>query len=435
MSHQVSAIAAPTTSSLGSLEKAAHVAAVWSILAIGLHLWPFEGRHSLETTAPINLGIMLWVLAGILMLASSRARWLAGHLPDRSVWAFLAVSTASLGFSPHIGQSTASLAKLALMYVGAYTLFGLACTGEGWPRRLCNLAMVAASIAVIAAIAWALAGRRGIGFFNNGYKYGTATAILFTLGCVHLASRQSLWAWMALPLAMLAAVAQPSLGGLCATIAGLTTGMLLLKSRPARLRLAACLLMTAAVMAACWQTSILSRLRNDVRLGEPGGQDLRQRYIEWQAELNLLEKRPIAGTGLGCVNEYRSMFYGRLPKLNTLDAFDRSGWLLTAAETGVLGLAAFVWMIIAAGRSAWRAARLTGEQADVAAAAFAALVAACVANTFSSVNYNGVLNAFVLVLALAHYSAAMAQPRREGQQSIPAVALLGASMKPTGGSE
>jgi len=383
------------------------LAAAWSVLALAIHLWPFEGGRTLETLAPANVGIILWVvIAGTAALFSSRTRPLiTNNLPDVSVWCLLAIAAASVAFSPHVWQSASSLAKLALMYVGAMTLFGVACGRDGWADRLCTMALAAACIAMIASAASWVFGHEGWGFFESPYKYATATTILFIVGIVHLASGQSQWAWLATPATALAAVTTITLGGLCGIAAGLLAGIVVLGHRRARLRLATCLLTLATILVIFWPASVFSPLRDDARMGDSNGRDLRQRYIEWQAQLNLLEQRPVAGTGLGCVNEYRSMVYGRLPKRNTLEPFDRNGWLLTAAETGVFGLAAFVWVVVAAGRTAWRAARAAGAQAHVAAAAFAALAAACAAGTFSSVNYNGVINAFVLAVALAHHAA------------------------------
>jgi O-antigen ligase len=404
------------------LHAAACLAAAWSVLAIAVHLGPFEGRHTLEMLAPVNLGIILWVLfAGTAALFSTRMRRLiADNLPDVSIWCLLAIAAASVAVSPHVRQSASSLAKLALMYIGAMTLFSVACGRDGWADRLCIAALAAACIAMIASAASRLSGDAGWGFFDNPYKYGTATTILFVLGIVYLASRQSLWAWLAAPATALAAITTVTLGGLCGIAAGLLAGVLVLWHRPARLRLATGLLTLAAVLVILWQTPVLSHLRDDARTGDSNGHDLRQRYIEWQAQLNLLEQRPVAGTGLGCVNEYRSMFYGRLPKLNTLQPFDRNGWLLIAAETGIFGLVAFVWVIVGAGRKAWQAARAPSSQTKVAATAFAALVAACVAGTFSSVNYNGVINSFVLVLALAHH-VGRAEPRAPDTEAVAAL--------------
>jgi O-antigen ligase len=153
-------------------------------------------------------------------------------------------------------------------------------------------------------------------------------------------------------------------------------------------------------------------LLDDIRPAEKDGVNLKQRYVEWQAELNLLEERTMTGTGAGCINDYRSSFYYRLPKLNTLKPFDQNGYLATAAETGVLGLVCFLWVVLRYGRLAVSSllGAIGSESAQsrrFAAAGLAGLVAICTANMFSSVHYNGVLIAFVMVLALIARSRAV----------------------------
>lgn len=384
------------------LKAASAIAAIWSVLTAGLHLWPFDGHHALEVMAPTNLGILLWLpVAGAAFLTMRTRQFFILHLPGVGVWAFMAVALASVSFSPHVMQSATSVAKLALMYVGAYTLYRLACSGRNGAARLCLAALIAACIAMAACGMARLGGFEGVGFFGNPHKYGTAVSILLTLGLVSQACQERPWGWVVVLVAVAGGLTFWTLGGLAGLLAGLGAGAMATR-KTARRRLVICLLAVVATTAMCWRTPVLSGLRADVQVAEVNNRDIRQRYIEWQAELNMLEARPVTGTGLGCVNEYRSMFYGRLPKLNTLDTFDRNGWLLLAAETGVFGLIAFVWLVSRAGCAAWQAARGRANQGTMGATAFAALIAGCVANVFSSFNYNGVLNVFVLTLALAH---------------------------------
>jgi hypothetical protein len=149
----------------------------------------------------------------------------------------------------------------------------------------------------------------------------------------------------------------------------------------------------------------IQSFRGDLSLREKDGANCRQRYIEWQAIVNLLEFRTAAGTGAGNINEHRSSFYYRLPKLNTLKPFDQNGWLAVSAETGIFGLVCFCWVVLHYGKAAflkvmdsgWKNGRTFDR---FAAANFAGLSAACVANLFSSVQYNGIVIIFVLLLAL-----------------------------------
>ena len=375
-------------------------AATWSVLCLGVHLWPFEARPALRMVAPANVAIIIWTaVAGAALLRRRARRWLVAHAPPAPVWCFLAIAAASLGVSPDLRRSAISLAKLVLLYVGGFTLLSTVSGRRKWVGRLCGLALAAACIAVAGALAARLAGWGSLGFFARGHKYGTVTAILLTVGTVHVAAIERRWACLVVLPSLLAGLAAVTLGGLSAMAAGLAVGTLLLRGR-AQLRTAICLAAMAAVVAAGWNRPVFSRLRADVRVHELDSRDIRQRYIEWQAQLNILRSRPVGGTGLGCVNAYRSMFYGRLPKRNTVAPFDRNGWLLVAAETGAVGLAAFVWVLLTTGARAWRAIRLDGGRAVLPVVVISGLVAACVAHTFSSVNYNGVLGTFVLVLVL-----------------------------------
>jgi Na+-driven multidrug efflux pump len=111
------------------------------------------------------------------------------------------------------------------------------------------------------------------------------------------------------------------------------------------------------------------------------------------------------GTGVGCLNSYRSSGYGRLPKLNTLEAFDQNGWLLIAAETGILALVFFVQGIVHYAQLGYRQIRVGHDESNTgrwrcATAALAGLVGASVANVFSSVHFNGNITVFVLLLAM-----------------------------------
>ena len=135
---------------------------------------------------------------------------------------------------------------------------------------------------------------------------------------------------------------------------------------------------------------------------ENDGKNLRQRYIEWQAEMNMLEAYGVTGSGAGSINDYRSNYYHRLPKLNTLQPYDQNGWLTISAETGIMGLFCLIWIVYEHGRYMFHSRYvLPFEMQRMSSALLAALAASCVSNIFSSVYYNGVLIAFVAVLALS----------------------------------
>jgi O-antigen ligase len=134
---------------------------------------------------------------------------------------------------------------------------------------------------------------------------------------------------------------------------------------------------------------------SDVQWREEIGRDVRQRYLEWQALINLLKDRSAVGTGVGCLNDRRSEYYLRLPKNNTIAPFDQNGYLAAAAEMGVPGLIAWCWVLGEYLKKGWRR-----RNDMVIRAAWSGVAAATVAQVASSLTYNGILVVFVVLLAL-----------------------------------
>lgn len=387
--------------------------ACWSVLTSAMHLWPFEGNHSLEMVCPANWGLMGWIVVVAITVGSQACRkTLVRVCPPPAVWGYLAISAASVAFAPKTAQSAISAAKLTLMYVGAFCLYRVAMD----ERRFQEIIMAAATAAVCLAVAacWAgrLWGQGHWGLFANRYKYAAMIGMLAPLVATFLACGKGRGnkvplGWLGTPIAMTAVASCPTVGGVIVILTGLVAGLIVANAPAARLRLGATLIASIAIVAVVLITGSPAALKMDLDIRDRNGHDLKQRYIEWQADLNLLAERPVTGTGSGCVNDYRGTFYDRLPKLNTLEAFDRNGWLLTAAETGLLGLVCFVWAVMQGAHAAYMQARpLQGDLVSdndstrFAAAALAGLAAACVANVFCWVNYNGVVNVFVLILAM-----------------------------------
>ena len=139
-------------------------------------------------------------------------------------------------------------------------------------------------------------------------------------------------------------------------------------------------------------------LFRDFQCREDSGCDVRQRYLEWQALINLMKDRSAAGTGAGCLNDRRSEYYLRLPKNNTLAAFDQNGWLAAAAEAGLPGLIALSWMFGRYPRRGWRR-----RHDPVTRAAWAGIAAGAVAQIGSSLTYNGILVVLAILLAIVDH--------------------------------
>ena len=390
------------------LAHASTIAAGLAVILSAFHFWPLEGHRLGEMLCPANTVVMLWIpVAGSLWFTHRNRVRGGARLVPASILAYVGTLVLSTAFAPSTARSVGYVSKLVLWCLGGYALFACACTNDRG-RRLVH---ILACLALAAAIGACLIGKyyghvNSYGFFGSPFKYGTYIGMLAPLCGIWLvmgASPIGKVAGMLLP--FVAVLSSGTLGAVAAITAGLVAAAVLAPSW----RLRGQLLMVAAaglIVASTWQVSLTSAFRVDCAIYETDGSNIRQRYIEWQALINLLEDRALIGTGAGCVNEHRSEYYYRLPKLNTLAPFEENGYLATAAEGGILALTCLLWVIadhFAGLRSGIASARRRNspEGLRTSLASFAGLTGACVANVFSAVQFNGVLVVFVLILVLS----------------------------------
>jgi hypothetical protein len=391
-----------------SIRVCAMVLVAVAIVSSAFHFWPFEHSKTWQILSPSNLSALAWglLIAGYLLL-KRRARIDFFLLPHLSVFAYLTVNALSIAFAPDLSRAVTFTVKLALMLVCGYLLFSSAVYSARTLRMVYGLATVACLISVSYCIAIRFGfGSNRFGFHGDVYKYGTYIGTLAPLCATYLLTSSRTWVIL-LGAALVggALVSSGSLGAVAAVIVGMTSSAIVFGMRTFKLPMIAAVLGGIGLGVFWGWSPAMVVLQNDVKLVEKDGVNLKQRYIEWQAEVSLLEERSITGTGAGCINEYRSSYYYRLPKLNTLGLFDQNGWLATAAETGLLGLVCFCWIVAHYVRLAFFVLKAPchGASATVrrfAAVNFAGLIGASTANSFSSVQYNGVLIVFVLVLVL-----------------------------------
>ncbi|MHC4332678.1 MAG: O-antigen ligase family protein [Planctomycetota bacterium] len=379
-----------------------------AIIASAFHFWPFEASRAWQVLCPSNLAVLVWMLiCGMWMLRRETRRKVSWLLPHISVLAYVAINVLSLAFAPELARAINFTMKLALMLIAGYMLLNFALSTE---KRLKITYILTAAAAAI-TIAYCLAARFGagsetFGFQRSAYKYGTYVGVLVPLCGVYLLTDSRPWAKVFGGMLVATAIlSSGSLGAVAAIVVGLALSVVLLRPLSVRLCIVGSVVCGISAVILLGSHPATATLKDDIRLAEQDGLNLRQRYIEWQAETNLLQQRTVTGTGPGCVNTYRSSFYYRLPKLNTIKAFEQNGYLTTAAETGILGLVCFCWIVLHYGRRAFSQVATTRRKSDLthhrfAAANLAGLAGAVVANAFSSVHYNGILIVFVLILAL-----------------------------------
>jgi len=358
-------------------------------------------------------------------LSWGRAAWrgLDGDvLPPLSVCAYMMIQVLSMTWAPDIYRSSIYVSKQVLMLMGGYALFRHACPNDEHLRMIFGPASIALVIAVTAYLGGrVLYGPTDHGFFDSSFKYGTYIGMLGPLVGSFLLLKNNVGSNMFGGIVVIATtLSMPTMGALLAMTVGMAVAIGLVSSWSKRLKIFVAILLAGVALAGVWETSWISPLREDLLFADSDGVNLRQRYIEWQAEMNLVGQRTVMGTGAGCLNTYRSEFYYRLPKLNTLKAFHQNGWLQIASETGMLGLLCFCWMITSHAKMTlgrFGDGRSPGSLAAIPA--LAGLSGACVANIFSGVQSNGIMVIFILLLVLAssHGTGKQAKPCSESFRS------------------
>ncbi len=391
------------------LDRIAFALTVVAVLSSALHFWPFEGSRLWELCGPVNGAVLAWLVAAMIACIVARSTApLKTTLPHHSVCAFVGVCAMSVAFSPDPGRTVIFVSKLFIAYIGAYTMFRCAITTEKRLQVVYRLLAVAVLLSVGACLVsrWAF-GAKTWGFFDNSHKYGSYIAMLVPMCSIVLFAIAKPYCKVLGGLILIGGVVSAgTIGSVTAIGTGAIVGILLARGLNIRVFLVVAAICAATSMVVLWPTKAMAPLRTDIAVRESDGNNIKQRYIEWQALLNLVGDRTAMGTGVGCVNTYRSSYYGRMPKLNTLDTFEQNGWLNTAAGAGIFGLMTFVWVFVHHLRLMVIGARhkASGGESQTRAycvANLAGLSAAGIANAFSSIHNNGVLVIFVLMLALA----------------------------------
>lgn len=382
--------------------------AVVALLGSAFHFWPFEDNKLWQLLCPANLSVMLWVVIIIIYyIVSWNKQRVKTPVPHISVIAYVAVNILSLAFSPDLTRSLIFVVKLSLILFGAYSLLSCAINNERQLKHIYYMAL----FALLISLSYSLVVRFTLeqdtfGFHQNPCKNSTYLGMLAPLGCIFLfLNKGVLNKLLAAILVITSSISAGSIGMPLAIFTGISVPGIALVKGSVRYVILTALALAFILTALLWENPALNALRSDLTLYEHDGKNIKQRYIEWQAELNLLEDLTATGSGTGCINEYRSKFYYRLPKLNTLMPFDQNGWLAIPAENGILGLLCFCWIIVHYSKRSYQQIRQmkkssSSEWLKYSIANMAGLLGACIAHLFSSVQYNGILLIFVVILVL-----------------------------------
>ena len=134
------------------------------------------------------------------------------------------------------------------------------------------------------------------------------------------------------------------------------------------------------------------------RIGE---RHIKQRYLEWQAALNMMQAHPFLGVGLGNYQHNIGPYYGDLPKINTAEPNQDNGYLIIASTTGFLGLIMLTWIFIYCIQKSYHAL-ISSEKSynrSMSAGILGSIIGCIIVNNFSSILIAVILGYFIFVIS------------------------------------
>lgn len=382
--------------------------AVLILLMSSLHFWPFSSSKLWQYAVPFNSLPLLF--GGVLFcLSVLRSDWVKIRVPASVVF-FVIICALSLIISPDFKRSLFYTVKIFGALIGFYFLL-LSILKKTGNLRLITITIVASCfISVICCLIFRIAlSDKVFGFHNNAYKYSTYISIFGGFSISYLIVQKGIISQFLGYILLILLILSAGTIGLIISMAVAVSLMALFSlwlfqgnfRRVVFLKYTICVILCFGCLAVKSETFLPI---HDGQLDDGQLAPLKQRYIEWQAEINILKDRIVAGCGAGAINTYRSKYYGQLPKFNTLEAFDQNGYLATAAELGLLGLVALIWILSDYFRKIFTGLSSSDDGNNfLILSCLCSLIAASVANLFSSFFYNGVLVSLVSVFVLVDY--------------------------------
>ena len=365
--------------------------ACWIMQRIG----PLEHRPPSRwlPAAAATWPLAAYLAACLLSIATSTYPWLSmqGFLQKTLQYGLITLVTADLAMRPGVaGRATGALvASAALLAVDVIVQ-------RVWGRDL------------LLGIARFPDGGRLTGPFRNPIDLATCLAVLLPLVVVFIGAAAG---WRRAGLLLLFTVLLGELIAITARSGWLSllvaTAVLVLAGRTLRRWLLPAVITAFVIGLAMF--AVTGRLHGAITLTDAGSRD---RVYMWQSAWWMIRERPILGQGLNTfMANYLSHWVGgeRLPR------YAHNCYLQIAAETGLIGLAAFGWFLLSLLGSAWRRLRSLTTTAENrmlllgwlgALAAF--LVQACFDTNFYSVRFAAL---FWCLAGLILGAAATARPR------------------------
>ena len=402
------------------------------LIAILATLYPFHRvLGSLNVNVSLGDGVVAVIALVVLFQFAGGAVPVPRYLPPAA--ALLAAIVASLTVNAFVPSQFFSLRDAqieAVKFLGVATwmvaVFWL--VRDDFPRRFAQWSAVALAIATAWAT-WTVAenvvlhlASRPSGPFDNPNLYANylvlnvflALALLHMLrerwGGVSLSARAAARVQLILrvgvvPVLILGLLSTGSRGGLLGFVVGVTTAV---RWRLPNLTLRRALAFTASALilggALGWFFSHHPFLVNRMEAVSATDPNVTSRFALWRAARHAFYAHPVFGIGYGQFPGYGAREEG----LGQLAAVSHQTYLSAAAELGILGLFALLWLLLSVMRDAWRASARTGSMVPRALGGF--VMATAVQGFFNNVDqFRSLWIVFGLAAAATGYCTAIAR--------------------------
>ena len=132
-----------------------------------------------------------------------------------------------------------------------------------------------------------------------------------------------------------------------------------------------------------------------------GTTQIKNRYLEMQASLNMIAQKPLTGAGLGNYQNGIGSCYAELPKVNTAEPNQHNGYLIIASTTGILGLSGLLWLFFLMFGNVRKRNRSNRDDKYIYLGLMGSILACMVENFFCYLFTAGLLVPFIFMIYLS----------------------------------
>lgn len=332
-----------------------------------LDLWADEPVAAASGWLRINVASLLVVTLIIVGAAFIAERWdVVRRAPAFGPFlVFAGIAAVGVAMSPLGGLGIHEWLRLASLLVVYGTCYAVV-RASGDPRRVATAILVSAALPIAVAVYQTAEGGgrliadfgRATGTFLHPVPFGIFLGLIISFATPLLLSRTLRWPWafrLAVPLALVALVSSYTRTAWLGAIVGLL--LIAIRRHRSLLVLVPLLVAVLAFIAPSTVTRTTDVSADPTSLGGAGN-SITSRIEQWQVNLPKIQRNPAVGHGLRSIADDEG-------------ALVHNDFLRAAVETGLFGLTAYIWLLVAAVGGSYRSLSRATRLGDARAVALA----------------------------------------------------------------